>query len=271
MAALTNLARFLRRFRSVCRRTVAFVGPCTEGRMNDGNPRPGASLGRASAVVALLFASLSLATPARAGIEPSPFIPVDWSDSFALRSTGGVEDPRVIFGFNPQPDPPVGAAPHPQLDLSNGAAPAIGLTGVNNPQTFRMLFSIGAASGLFRFRDATSPTDDFGALTMVFTGPAGNYLVEFGFTTSSSGVVDLASTVGFNPQPDPPLGAPGSASYGLDFSFTSLSDAFVSVRVTDPGGVQLTFVPAPEPAALAVFGLGLAGLGYFRRRRRAAG
>ena len=66
----------------------------------------------------------------------------------------------------------------------------------------------------------------------------------------------------------------GFAQVGL-FSFTTVGDPSLTFSVTDPNGHVIDFgdteAKAPEPASLALAGLGLIGLaGYGWRRRRAA-
>jgi hypothetical protein len=41
-----------------------------------------------------------------AGISPQPFI--DWNTAFGLQVDAGIENPLILFGFNPQPEPPPG-------------------------------------------------------------------------------------------------------------------------------------------------------------------
>jgi PEP-CTERM motif len=193
---------------------------------------------------------------------------VNWANAFVLQdvttsATGGpVENPLVLVGFNPQPEPPAG--PDTVLNNSTPNMPELGLTGVNNPQTFRLLFAIGAPTGKFAISSSTDATAN--GLSLTVTGPNGSYMIDFGFRTSSmGGISDPGSLVGFNPQPEPPAGPADSAVFGMDFQFTSLSDAFVSLQVTGPGGNSLTFRQVPEPAALAIFLVGLAGLGLMKR------
>ena len=50
---------------------------------------------------------------------------VDWTGSIDLQGSGGVENPLLRVGFNPQPEPPNPDAPVPDLDLTDPTSPAL--------------------------------------------------------------------------------------------------------------------------------------------------
>jgi hypothetical protein len=207
----------------------------------------------------------ALAAPAQA----APV--VDWADAFRLEPSGGLTDPVVLIGFNPQPDPPVRIT---TLDLRDPTAPRLVITGQSNPQTFVLFLAIGVGE---LNGDPTSmdfdlpplPGADLSSYGFRATGDGSVHDVLLTFSTSSAGIIDGTSIVGFNPQPDPPGNFGAFDVMGLEFSFTTLSDAIVTLQITDQAGAPLSLTAAavPEPATLSLVGLGAAAMAWSRRRR----
>jgi hypothetical protein len=86
----------------------------------------------------------SIAVPGAALAVPSK---PDWSNSIALRTIGGVVNPAVLIGFNPQPEPPAYIG-DTLFSLPGGAA-QFTITGVSNPpggtpQNFQFLFGVAS-------------------------------------------------------------------------------------------------------------------------------
>lgn len=222
----------------------------------------------ASTLLSTLLATL-LAAPAQAGIEPTPFI--DWSMAQQLHGSGPLgDDPRVIVGFNPQPEPP--RVFDSFLDLSTPSQPTLVRRGDFAPGTaFDLVLAIGGSGDgltLLPKFDGGIPTGGVATLGFDVIGPGGHDLfdvfVDFG--SSSGGVLDGFSAVAFNPQPEPPAARFGADSdFGVSFTFTSFSDTWVRLRVFDLQGNALQFSAVPAPATLALAGLALAGLGLRRR------
>jgi len=224
----------------------------------------------AYAAFSLILATI-LAAPAYAVTDVDD---IPWDSAFSLVGTNGIIDPEVLVGFNPQPDPP-GTDPGRIADLlllNSMTTAEFKLTGQSNPQLFQFFFAVDLPGVELVVQEPERPLGDFDSLliaidALVPGAPSMRLFdVELGFRTSSSGVVDIASLVGFNPQPDPP-GAFG-AEFGMLFGYTSLSDAFVTFSIRDVESNELLQLrQVPEPTILALLSLGFAGLAFTRRRK----
>ncbi len=58
--------------------------------------------------------------------------------------------------------------------------------------------------------------------------------------------------------------------FDLNTSYESAGDDFTVDDLSLTGVPNVPAAPVPEPATLGIFGVGLAGLGWMRRRRKAA-
>ena len=196
-----------------------------------------------------------------AGSASAVEILVDWSGSFLFSTSGALENPLVRVGFNPQPEPPGRTL----VDLSDPFAPMLSRDTMT--PTFRILFAIGNTTP---FTLMTAGVPDDGHFAFQALGPTGATLFNIGFDmgTSSAGVPDPLSWVGFNPQPEPPGFSSAAASAGFDFEFTSLSTASLVIHISDAQGNALAFSRVPEPGVLALLSVGNLGVVILRRRRR---
>lgn len=207
-----------------------------------------------------LFALVACATTAPAASVP-------WDQGVPLVIHAGVENPLVLFGFNPQPEPP----PHALVSetIFDPTAVTRSLSGIEPTP-----FVVGLA-GQGRFLAPPEPGVDFDIIDIGFVTAGGQDLVmRLHFTPRGDG--DLSSGISdplfFNPQPEPPpLYAHG---LGFQFAFDDLAGigtVAVGLEVFDGAGSPLAIsaVPLPPAAGLLLAGLG-AVVGAGRARRCAA-
>jgi hypothetical protein len=188
-----------------------------------------------------------LAAPSAAQAATAP--PGEPMTYLALETSGGVLNPGVIVGFNPQPDPP-GVPP---VILANPFEP-IFMRPVG-PETFDFVMSFsGFATGLLL--PAVQKPDIDGLTSFAFQSGGHSFDVTLGFSGPSA----VSGWASFNPQPDPP-----GVWFADAVTFGATGDPSVSIAMTEDG-VALRFA-VPETGTWAMMGLGFATLGLLARRR----
>ena len=198
------------------------------------------------------------------GSPPNYAFP-DGFQGFALQTHGGMFNPGVLVGFNPQPDPPV----IPTADVTS--PPTLTRISLENPHVAVLNSPVdgGAFDFLIALLDlgdgSVMPGDPAGApngdgLTHFHSMDAGHSIdifLQFG-----GSAVGSWSWGAFNPQPDPP----GDFADGV-IGFAA--DPFMGMRIEIDGSpLSFSLAGAPEPMTWALMILGLAGCGAMLRRAR---
>lgn len=222
---------------------------------------------RGSLCGALLVAGLAAAAAPVHATSYNYTFP-DGAVGFALSSQGGVVNPGVLVGFNPQPDPP--AFGLTTINLSDPAAPVLVSPGPCRDGVCVLTYGLVMAFQGIGNAPLTvpAPPNADGFTTLSFSTGTAAVGHVFDVTLHVTGPTSIVSWVAFNPQPDPP-----ADWFAVQATFASGGDPDFSFSMTEDGQ-PLAFAAAatPLPAALPLFasGAGLLGIFGWRKRRKAA-
>lgn len=189
-----------------------------------------------------------------------------WSTAERIAVAPFGDNPLVIFGFNPQPEPPADFLRDSQ---STPTSLTQTIVGVEDGQQFQLLFGVvvpGGDAGLIDPEIGSA----FGAVSLDFDIGFDTLTAQLTFESASGG--QGIGAVSFNPQPEPPAYLGDVDVLGLDFGFTSYSDVSVTLSVFNSDGAALALrelgpvgeVPLPAGGLLLTGALG--ALALVRRR-----
>jgi hypothetical protein len=214
-----------------------------------------------NALLVRFFAMAVIVAPTIAGaaeLLPAYTFP-DGSAGFDFRTSGGITNPGVLVGFNPQPDPP-GVPVLSTPDLRDPTSPIFDQDA--RAATYLVTVSLLLPGTPSLLLPAVNPPDRDGVARVTCDGSVAKACDGSVFQISLAFPADgVTSWSSFNPQPDPP---------GIYFSYlaTFSGAPTFALSITD-GGNPLTFSPVPEPATWGLMAVGFVSLGAFAVRRRA--
>ena len=206
----------------------------------------------------LAMAAIVAPTIAHAATLLPAFTFPDGSAGFEFRTSGGITNPGVLVGFNPQPDPP--GFPTTTADLRDPTSPVFDQTTRATAYLVTVSLLLPGTPSLLLPADVVLGEDGVarvicdGSVTKACDGSV--FQISLAFPAD-----DVTSWSSFNPQPDPP---------GIYFRYlaTFSGEPTFALSVTE-GGNPLSFSPVPEPATWGLMAVGFASLGAFAMRRRA--
>ncbi|HEY5207761.1 MAG TPA: PEP-CTERM sorting domain-containing protein [Roseiarcus sp.] len=182
----------------------------------------------------------------------------DGSAGFEFRTSGGITNPGVLVGFNPQPDPP-GVPVLPTADLRDPSSPIFDQDAQATTYLVTVSLLLSGTPSLLLPADVILGTDTVARVTCdgSVAQACDGSVFQISLAFPAGGVTSWSS---FNPQPDPP---------GIYFSYlaTFSGEPTFALSITD-GGNPLTFSPVPEPATWGLMAVGFVSLGALAMRRR---
>lgn len=234
--------------------------------------------------------SIELSLPSSGGAEvdhvqygDADTLTATWDDGQAIQGSGGGLDPPFWVGLELQ------GACAPTVTTPDSETVVLGYGGLDpNPQ-----LQIDVASYGLPFYPPDPIHVAGNQIQIVFMQNGTMSTLTIDVTSSSGGLVDPLSVVGFNPQPEPPAGAlfafsppPGGDSEALSIqvpltggsgapggtqislSLQVLDNALAPLPVSPIA--ELSIVPTLGPLTLGLLALGLLGSGRRTLRRRRA-
>jgi hypothetical protein len=211
-----------------------------------------------NALLVRFFAMAAIVAPtiAHAATLLPAFTFPDGSAGFEFRTSGGITNPGVLVGFNPQPDPPgfptvtadLRDPTIPVFDQTTEAAAYLVTVSLLLPGTPSLLLPAVLAG------DGSVTVTCDGSVSKVCDGSVFKLSLAFRGITSWS----------------LPSGAEGFDPSGVYFQYLASfgGEPTFALSITD-GGNPLTFSPVPEPATWGLMAVGFVSLGAFAMRRRA--
>jgi hypothetical protein len=180
----------------------------------------------------------------------------DGSAGFEFRTSGGLTNPGVLVGFNPQPDPP--GVPTVTGDLRDPTSPVFDQTG--EAATYLVTVSLLLPGTPSLLLPAVLAGD--GSVTITCDGSVSKVCdgSVFKLSLAFRGIMSWSlppDTEGFDPS-------------GVYFQYLATfgGEPTFALSITD-GDNPLTFTPVPEPATWGMMAVGFVSLGALAMRRRA--
>lgn len=216
--------------------------------------RSAAQFGAALCALAFAAASTQASASTMPGVGPNYTFP-DGSKGFAFKTTGGILNPEVLVGFNPQPDPPGFGG---SRDMTPGGGPVTQISTPLSNAGYSFLIALLNVGPNAREPLPPAPNSD-GNTGISFLCDGSVFHLSLNFAGPGN-AIDWAA---FNPQPDPP-----GDFVGAQFAYPVAGDPVVTFSLTEnERPLTLRLASVPEPAAWALMLIGVGGVGGLARSR----